>query len=285
MKLAIIGAGAMGKWFAEFAKNRGLEVIITDSERKKAQETANELGIEFSTDNEEATEDADMVMICVPIKETPKVIEELSDSLKKDSILFDIASVKEDAVAKMEELNVKTELVSMHPLFGPGANTLEGKTIISIPVNDGKRYQELKGLLSDLGAEIIEMEANEHDRLMAVIQSLTHFTLLTYLSALNSMKNSEKAKEFQTPIFKKLLDLSKAFLQEDPKLCGDIQTENKYSSIARSSVLEACRSLDVALKAENVKVIREIFEETNEKMDGEEIELAYEKLYEEMEGE
>lgn len=284
MKLAIIGAGAMGKWFAKFGKDRDWDISITDVKKEKAKKIAENLDLEFSESNEKAAEGADVVLIAVPIKETPKVIGEVADFLDKGSLLVDIASVKKDTVEKMKEIKTDSELVSLHPLFGPGTNRLDDKDIISIPVQAGKKYQELKKILSDFGAQVVEMEAKEHDRLMAITQSLTHFTLLTYISTLNSMKDFEKAKSLQTPMSQKLFDLSKAFLSENPELCGEIQIQNKYSSIARSSVLEACRSLNVALKAENTNVIEEIFEEIQEKLSTEEIEKSCKKLHKETEG-
>lgn len=285
MEMAVIGAGAMGKWFANFAKNSGWNVKITDIDQEKAQKVAQELGVGLAETNVRATEGADIVLISVPIKETPKIISEVSESLENDALLIDIASVKEDPVDTMTQTKTEAEMVSMHPLFGPGAEDLKNRTIVAVPIRDGEKYQSLRKLLSNLGAQIVEMEASEHDRIMSVTQSLTHFTLLSYLSALKSMNASEKAKELRTPMFQKLLDISKAFLIEDPELCGDIQTENKYSPMARGSLMEACRSLNVALQTENVKEIEKIFEEATVDITQEEIEEAYQKLYERSEGE
>lgn len=284
MKLAILGAGDMGKWFAKFAKNRGWEVSISDIKKEKAQKVAEELNLEAVENNKKATEKADIVLVSVPIKETPKVIREVSDSLKRDALLLDIASVKEKSVDAMKEIDVDSELVSIHPLFGPGAENLENKNIISIPVKTGKKYAELKKMFSNMGARVEEMEAVEHDRLMSITQSLTHYTLLTYFSALDSMEGLEKTKKFKTPIFQNLLDLTKGFLREDPKLCGDIQIENRYSNMARASLQEACRSLNMGLKSKNTRPIEEIFEKARDKIGSEELKTAYKKLYEKIEG-
>lgn len=283
MELAILGAGEMGKWFAKFWSKRNWEVTITDADEEKARKVAKELGLETAEGNSEAVKEADIVLVAVPIEETPKVIGEVSSSLKDDALLLDIASVKEEIVEKMKKMDVNSELISIHPLFGPGADTLDGKRIVSIPVKAGDKYQDFKDTLSDSGAKIEEMKAAEHDRIMSITQSLTHFILLTYLSTLNSMKDFPKAKAFQTPIFKQLLDLSKAFLKENPEVCGDIQTENKYSSMARGTALESSRRLNVALEAEDTGIVSEIFGEAQEKLEPEEIEKAYKRIYEELE--
>lgn len=285
MDIAIIGAGSMGRWFAKFCEDKDWNVTITDKDDEKARKAVDEIGVETVEKNTKAVKGADIIIISVPIKETPNVIREVGSSINSDSLLLDIASVKEVVVDTMKKLDIESELASIHPLFGPGAENLEGQNIASIPVDTGERYEQFKKFLSDSGAQILEIGAEEHDKIMSVTQSLTHFTLLTFLSALDSMPNTEKAKNLSTPMFQKLLDLSKAFLSEDPNVCGDIQTENRYANKARSTTREACRSLDTALKVENTRVIGEILEKARKKISAEEIESTYKELYEEKEGE
>ncbi len=279
VKIAILGAGSMGKWFARFAKERSWEISIYDINKKKGRKISKELGLEFSPNKEDAVENADVILISVPITETPKLIKEASESVKEGSLLIDIASVKERAVESMKEVKKRMELVSIHPLFGPGAKNLDNKNIISIPVEKGEKYQRLKSEFSELGAKIVEMEAEKHDKLMAVIQSLTHFSLLTHFSAFTSMDYSDEAEKFETPIFKNLFDLTKAFMYENPKLCADIQRENRYSEIARNSIIEASRNLNETLESGDIKKIEEIFDEAREKIGPEKIEAAYKKIY------
>lgn len=280
MNLVIIGAGDMGEWFAKFGKRKGWSVSITDIDEEKAQKTAEELDLESFEDPVEAVENAEIVLISVPIKETPKVIEEIAEHLERNSLLVDIASVKEEVVTKMKEIDSKCELASIHPLFGPGAKNLNEKNIVSIPVKAGEKYREIREILSNLGANVVEMNEREHDRLMSRVQALTHFTMLAYIHALNSMSDSEKEEIFQTPISNKLLELTKAFLRENPELCGEIQIENRYAPMARNSLREAVRSLDLALDAENSKIVKEIFREARDKINPEDIESAYRKIYE-----
>lgn len=284
MKLGIIGAGSMGRWFAQYAKRNDWEVTISDIDVKKAEKTASEIGVDSAETNEEAASEADVILVAVPIETTPEVIKEVSSSAREDALLADIASAKEDVAGAMEELDVKLELVSLHPLFGPGAEDIGGKIILSVPIKPGEKYKMLKGTFEESGAKIEEVEAEEHDKLMTITQSMTHFILLTYLAALKSMKNFKEAGKLQTPISTRLLDLAKAFLHTDPQLAGDLQTKNRYASIARSSVMEASRSLNVALDAENISAIEDLFEEVRELIGPSEVEDAYKRLYKDIEG-
>ncbi len=279
MRLAIIGAGEMGSWFAKFCKESGWDVVITDINHEKAEETAEKLKIESKSSNAEAVEDADIVLVSVPVKETSRVIREVYGSVDNDSLLLDIASIKEEPVKEMKNINQEIGLASIHPLFGPGAENLENKNIITIPINVNEKYEQFIDFLSEKGADIEKMDEKEHDQTMAVIQSLTHYTLLVYLSALDSMKKSEKAIDIQTPMSKKLMEVSKAFLKENPKICTDIQTDNQYSTNARKAFQEAAHSINEAFKMENIEGIRDLFEVSREKLGMEGIESAYKELY------
>jgi prephenate dehydrogenase len=283
VKLGIIGAGAMGGWFARFAKQNGWNVSITDINVAKAHQVAKEVGIRAVKSNEEAVMDADVAIVAVPIAVTPRVVKEISKHLKPSSLLMDVASAKTDVIDEMRKLDVKFELVSLHPLFGPGAKSIKGRTFVSVPIRPGKIYREFRQQLKDLGAKVVEMKADDHDRLMAITQCMTHFVLMTYLSALKSMKNAKRAEKLQTPISSSLFELAQAFLATSPDMHGELQVQNKYASIARSAMLEACRSLDVALKAGNVKALREIFEDARRLIGPAKPRAAYKKLYEEEE--
>lgn len=285
MRIAIIGAGVMGRWFARFAKRNKWDVVMTDINVAKATQTGKEIEVEVAEANEEAVADADIALVAVPIAETPGVVREVAKHMQKGSLLMDIASAKADVADEMKGLKVDLELVSLHPLFGPGASNVKDKTFVAAPVKPGKRYTEFKRELEKLGAKVVEMEADDHDRLMAITQCMTHFVLMSYLSALRKMKNVKRAKKLQTPMSSTLFSLAKAFLATNPDVMGELQVHNKYASIARSAMLEACRSLDVALEARDAKVLQKVFEDARNLLGPTEARAAYEELYEEKEGE
>ena len=287
MKIAIIGAGAMGKWFSSFAKQNLGEVTIADINVAKAKKVAKEIGVKIAETFEKAVAKADIAIIAVPIAKTPEVVKSLAEKMRADSLLMDVASAKSDVVDTMKELDpdIKLELVSIHPLFGPGATTIKGKDFAAVPVKPGKRYTQFKNRLTKLGARVTEMEAEEHDKVMAISQCLTHFVLLSYLSALRTMKEMKLAEKLRTPMFNALLELAKVVLAGNPNLYGEVQVSNKYAQLTRSLLMEACRSLDVAFAARDVKATREIFNEALATWGETEAQAAYTRLYERFEGE
>ncbi len=283
MKVAVIGAGAMGQWLVGFAKQNLGEVVVADASAAKAERVAREFGVS-SRSVAEAAAEAELVLVAVPISKTPEVIKSLAGQVQRGALLADVASVKSDVIEAMQTIEAKIELVSLHPLFGPGATSVKGKNFVAVPVKPGKRYAALKRRLLELGAQVTEMEAEDHDHLMAIIQCMTHFVLLAYLDALKSMKDVKRAEKLRTPMFATLLDLAKAVLAGNPELYGELQVHNRYARVVRSSLLEACRSLDVAFSAGDAKSVKAIFKEALAPWKSAEVKNAYKRVYERFEG-
>jgi prephenate dehydrogenase len=281
MKVAIIGTGVMGKWFASFARKNLGEAMIVSRDFAKAKRVAKELGVRAET-REKAAAEADVVLVAVPIAVTPEFIRSLAKQMKKGALLVDIASVKSDVVDAMEKLDVNLELVSFHPLFGPGATSVKGKDFVAVPVKLGKRYSELKQRLIELGARVTEMETEGHDHLMAIVQCMTHFVLISYLKALESM-GAGRVK-LSTPMFAALQDLAKAISAGNSELYSELQVSNKYAKLARSALIDACRSLDEVFEANDVGAVRKILEDAQEMWGKAETQAAYKKLYARFEG-
>lgn len=279
MKVAIIGTGAMGRWLVDFAKQNLGEVVLADAIAAKAERVATEFGVNFRSVPEAAAE-AELVLVAVPISKTPDVIKSIAGQVQRGTLLADVSSVKSDVIEAMQTIEAKVELVSLHPLFGPGATSVKGKDFVAIPVKPGKRYAALKHRLLELGARVTEMGAEDHDRLMAIIQCMTHFVLLAYLNALKSMKELKRAEKFRTPMFATLLDLAKTVFAGNLELYGELQVHNKYARVVRSSLLEACRSLDVAFSAGDVKSLKATFKEALAPWKSAEVKNAYKRMYE-----
>lgn len=281
MKFAIVGAGELGRWLAAFAKDFG-KVTVSDINTRKAHRVASELGISAKS-AEDAVRGADVIIVAVPISKTPQVVISISSMAKKGALLADVASVKTDVVNAMQKIKAEIELVSLHPLFGPRVATIKDKDIVVIPVKAGRRYRELRKLFVDQGARITEMGADAHDQVMAIIQCLTQFVLLSYTHALKSTSGVKKAKELRTPMSGALMNLGKAILAGNSKVYSEIQVHNKYAKTVRKSLIDACRSLDSAFSAGGAKTVEKAFKEALKQFGQNETRSAYLKVYKQFE--
>ncbi len=244
MKVTIIGgAGGMGKWFAGFFKENGVEVQIVDKS-DKTEQIAKEMDVKFlNTDILKATEgkverkediaDTDVLLVSVPIDITGRVIERVGPKMHKGSLLMDITSVKKAPVEMMDRFtNEDVEILGTHPLFGPSTKCMQGQTIIFVPSRGGRLYDKIDAMFKMNGAKIEVLTAEEHDEIMSVIQGLTHFILIAFGITLKNLDfNVEKSREFMSPMYEILMDFVGRLLHQDPHLYALIQTNFEMGRI------------------------------------------------------
>lgn len=252
MKVTIIGgAGGMGKWFAGFFKENGVEVRIVD--KSDGTETiAKELGVQFlNTDVLKLAEgarrdevvDTDVLLVSVPIDITGRVIERVGPEMRKGSLLMDITSVKKMPMETMEKCtNESVEILGTHPLFGPSAKSMRGQTIISVPLRKGPLYERIYEMFERNGARIELLTAEEHDEIMSVIQGLVHFILLSFGVTLKNLDfDVERSRKYMNPMFEIIMDFVGRLLHQDPHLYALIQSNFEMGKIHESFLSVANR--------------------------------------------
>ena len=82
MKVAIIGAGNVGTALAGAFTDTGHEVTVTARSKESAEQCAMQTGAKAVTENREAAQAGDVVVIAVPLQAVDAVINELADVLE-----------------------------------------------------------------------------------------------------------------------------------------------------------------------------------------------------------
>src|SRR5438874_2959397 len=96
-KVALIGFGLIGGSIARAAREQGLAgEIVTTARSAKTRARVNELGITDSVaeTNAEAVDDADLVILCIPVGACVAVAQEIAPHLKPGALVSDVGSVK-----------------------------------------------------------------------------------------------------------------------------------------------------------------------------------------------
>jgi len=230
-KVAVLGGtGKMGRWFARFFKARGYRVVIGGRSPQKNRVVAKELGVESAESNTDAVQGASIVVVSTSLETVPETIVRIQDSVNSDSIVFDIASVKSGIPEALAALHAKgVRVTSIHPMFGPGADSIKGKKVIVIPMaNDNTATTWAVDFFQKEGAEVhIVKDAEEHDRIAAMTLSLTHFLNIVFGRVL-AKQDIQKMKELAGTTFSMQLTLAEAVLSEDPELYYGIEVLNPY---------------------------------------------------------
>lgn len=239
------GKGKMGNWFKNFFEKEGLKVIISDKDTKLS--------------NKELAKLADIVIVSVPIDITIKVIKEIRESLKKDALFCDLTSLKMEPVREMKK--AKSGVLGMHPLFGPLADNLEGQTIVFCPERKNKWVEFLKKIFKKNKAKIIEISPKEHDWQMAFLQSLLHFSNISFSHFLYS-QNFRPKPSLLTPVFRLQSLVLGRILSQDPKLYGDIEMKNPYFKKFLKKYLKEISSFGRDISEQNHKNFQKKFKES-----------------------
>lgn len=226
MKIAVIGAGKMGVWFAKFFQLKGYDVTVADRKKERISNLEKELSVKATTDFKEAVANVDQILICVSIDAMEEVVKTLAPVLHKGQVVMDICSIKESPVEIMHK-NIKAALVlGTHPVFGPGSNGVKHKAYILTPTNPAEKKfaLEFKKWLEQEEAHVFVISPKKHDELMSVVLGLPHFIGLVACETLLEQKDFPETKKVAGTTYRMLFTLAEATALETPDLYADLQT-------------------------------------------------------------
>ncbi len=231
MQVAVIGGTrGLGYWIANFLKENGFDVTITGRNSLRGKEISEKIGVTYTSNNIEATNRAEIVIIAVPIDVTSKIIKEVAPHLKEGSLLMDVTSVKEEPSQVMEEFIPNgVEFIPTHPMFGPRIKSLEGQVVVLTPLIKGKWYEKVVKFLESENARVIETTPQIHDQMMSIVQGLTHFTYISIAITLERFQVDVKmSRKFASPVYSLMLDMIARIVSQNPYMYYAIQTQNHY---------------------------------------------------------
>ncbi|MDI9570531.1 MAG: prephenate dehydrogenase/arogenate dehydrogenase family protein [Pseudomonadota bacterium] len=243
------GAGGMGRWFADFFRRAGYPVVTT--------------GRTHGPDFASLAAACPVVVVSVPMAVTEEVIGKIGPCLPRESLLMDLTSLKEGPVQAMLAASV-SEVIGLHPLFGPGVSSLSGQNIAVCPARGDSWLPWLKEILEKNGARLVETTPARHDEVMAVVQALNHFLAAVLGRAIAAAGIApEELRDFSTPVFRNRLDHLQRLLSH-PDLYAHLIAHNPYGKSAIISnichledLLAPVREGDAAALEDRLRALRE----------------------------
>ena len=193
-----------------------------------------------------------VVFIAVPIRHFESVIADISTKLKKETTLIDVCSVKNYPVNIMLKiLPDHIGVIATHPMFGP--DSYMSNSNLKMMINNTRdlhnQYSFWKRFFSDQSIQIIEMTPDQHDRLAAKTQGVTHF-LGRMLKEFGIKKTN-----IDTQGFRDLLDLVGQTCNDTWELYADLQLYNPYTEDMVEKLKASTNKLDNQLN-----VLRDVAE-------------------------
>ena len=237
----------MGQWFKKFFEQNDCEVLVAGRTTKLT--------------HEECTKQCDVVIVSVPIDVTVETIKKIGPYVRKDALLMDLTSVKEDPVKAMKR-NSRAEVIGAHPVFGPSVSSIKDQTVILCPARGKKWLVWLKRILEKNGAKIKITKPKHHDQMMGVIQGVIHFSSITISHTLKELGIGVKeSQEFSSPIYKLRMDMVGRILNQDPRLYADIEILNKRSKKAIKTYIKTSNRLLKIIQKKDIGGFIKYFEE------------------------
>jgi prephenate dehydrogenase len=256
MRIAILGAGKMGVWFARFFLEEGCSVVVADRKKEKLTSLKKELEVE-TADFVEAVTGADRVLICVSISAFESVVKTISHSIRKGQIVMDICSIKEAPVKIMHD-HIKQGLVlGTHPVFGPGSQGVKNKAFILTPTSrqEEEFAEDFKKWLEAKKARVFVMTPKKHDELMSIVLGLPHFLGLVACDALLEQADYAETKKVAGTTYRMLFTLAEATAMENPELFSSLQFSLPEMEKLEKLVVEKAREWLNLIKQRDPEVV------------------------------
>ncbi len=256
MKIAVIGGTkGLGKWIASFLSNKGFNVVITGRNVTTGESVSKKLGVDYTQDNIQAASTADVVIIAIPIDITPKIIQGIAPEMKEGSLLLDVTSVKMEPSSVMQEYAAPgVEVLPTHPMFGPRIRSLDGQVVVLTPVKTGQWYDKVYKFLESENSKVIVTTPEIHDRMMSIVQGLTHFAYISIASTIEKLDiDVKESRKFASPIYNLMLDTIARITAQNPYLVYSIQTKNSFINEAHETFLETFVELKDMISKEDEK--------------------------------
>lgn len=233
-KIAILGLGLIGGSLAKILKNSGYYVIGVPHRQETLEAAKSSGSIDEGSLGLEAVSAADIVFICTPISLIIPKLKEMLRFLKPGAIVTDVGSTKSEIVANAEKLMPKDiYFVGGHPMAGKekvkfesaDSGLFKGKKwiIAKTPKTNKQAIKNLVEVLTQTGANIIEMGPKSHD---FVVAGISHAPLAVSASLVNMVAKSKNSKDMATCASSGFIDTTR-IASGDPGLGIDMFITNK----------------------------------------------------------
>jgi prephenate dehydrogenase len=246
------GAGAVGGLVVDLLLGEGAEVVVVDVAAPPpdlADVCGYARGDVCAMDGPLAAElrRADIAVLALPEPVALAAVLTLARQLRPGALLVDTLSVKTGIVAALTAHAEHLEAVSLNPMFAPALG-FDGRAVAAVVVHDGPRARALLDAVSRRGGRVVVLGADEHDRVAAVTQALTHAAVLAFGLALDELGVAvEDLSEVATPPHLALLALLARIGSGGPETYWHVQAGNPHARRARAALASGLAALaDVA---------------------------------------
>ena len=190
--VGIVGTGLIGGSLARAFVRAGYEVRGYDRDETRLKVAIAE-GVVSSghTEIAEVAADADLVVVALPVSSVAEAVVAALDA--GAAVVTDVGSVKAPIVRAVEQArpDEAARFVGGHPMAGSEQEGLSGAdpdlfqgatwVLTPTPTTDPGAFAKVRTLVGSLGADVLAVEPDHHDALVAVVSHVPHLAAGTLM--------------------------------------------------------------------------------------------------------
>lgn len=254
-RVAIIGIGLIGSSLARaLVEYRLAQEVVCADRSADACAKAMELGIvaKATTELPVALDGAELVVLATPVGSFAEVGELIGPHLRPGTIVTDVGSVKQAVLRDVgPHIPAGVHLIPGHPVAGTEhsgpeagfATLFEGRWCILTPppAANPDAIAKVEEMWRRVGSKVELMEANHHDRVLAITSHLPHLIAYTIVGTASDLEESTQSEviKFSAGGFRDFTRIAAS----DPIMWRDIFLNN------REAVLEVLQRFTEDLTA------------------------------------
>lgn len=239
-RVAVIGLGLIGGSFAAALREQGLAgTVVAGSRSARTLEQGLALGLidQGSQNLAEVVRGADLVFVSTPVSSMETVLTALAPGLSDDAIITDGGSVKGAVVEQARRaLGAHfSRFVPGHPIAGKeksgvaaaDAALYRQHRVILTPLHDtdAEASRRVAELWTAIGAEVLSMAPDHHDRVLAETSHLPHLLAFSLVDTLARQGDSTEIFRYAAGGFRDFTRIAGS----DPVMWHDIFRENRQA--------------------------------------------------------
>ena len=277
--VCIIGTGLIGGSLALAIRQAGFCKEIVGAGRTEATLVkAVELGVidRYDTSISNAAEDADIVVVCVPLGSMHAVFEQINAAEIENTIITDAGSAKQSVIDDAEFVFGAgfRNFVPGHPIAGTEQSGVsaafpelyQNRRVILTPTENTSvdALEKVRAMWQSAGAEVETMSAEHHDLVLAGTSHLPHLLAFGLVDCLNNLEDVDEIFRFAAGGFRDFTRIASS----DPIMWRDICLSNRDEvMVMMRRYRNEMEKIYKALEAGDGEKLREIFERAKKARD------------------
>ena len=275
-RVAIIGLGLLGGSLGLALRERLPSVETRGYDRDPATRArAAERGLveQVTESAAEAVLGCDLVILCVPVGAMQEAAREIAASLPAGAIVSDVGSSKRSVQQALAKALPDHIAIPAHPVAGteqsgPDAgfsSLFEGRWCILTPPADAPEdaVQRLAELWRLLGARVEIMDAEHHDKVLAITSHIPHLIAYTIVGTASDMEDVTRSEviKYSAGGFRDFTRIAAS----DPVMWRDVFLNNRDAVLEMlGRFTEDLTALQRAIRAGDGDTLHDLFSRTRD---------------------